>query len=111
MQMYDHKPEPGLTEEEDHVKGLLRTNMQAAVDRLREDADHFPYFNQMAKDLYYGKTPDVGATVIIEPILGRHVPEGEKYVEVWNQHVLDGKSETVTVAYMDDRGNHHSIRR
>jgi hypothetical protein len=100
-----------LDKEENAVRGLLRTDMQAAVERLREDADSFPNFNQMAKDLYYEKTPAVGATVILDPIINRHGPTGEKRVEVWNQHVLDGKSVTITVAVIDDRGRHHSVRR
>lgn len=109
--MHDHQPDPSLDREENTVRGLLRDNMQAAVERLRDDADSFPQFNQLAKDLYYEKTPPVGATVILDPIINRHGPTGEKRVEVWNQHVLDGKSVTVTVAVIDERGHHHSVRR
>ena len=47
--MHDRQPDPTLDKEENTVRGLLRVNMDAAVERLREDADKFPDFNQMAK--------------------------------------------------------------
>jgi hypothetical protein len=99
--------QPGLEQEENAIKNLLHTNMHAAAERLRNDADNFPMFNQMAKDLYYSKLPDDSAFVWFQPIIRRGDTSGRKVVEVSK---LDGRSATEQVAMIDDLGHHKSLR-